>query len=171
MKLGAPTLPLASTDVHGRMMFFLGTAPLRKHWDNVRGSGPLPAGGEAQYNVGGESASFLSNYEPHDCHRRTSVPFPHGRWTCLQWQFNGAADGAGGTKNEMRIWLDGQEVTPATVVRFGNACVDKTMSEWHVPRFETLSIGWEQYSNTDPSEMWIDDVAVGDAPIACPPAP
>jgi hypothetical protein len=169
LTVGAPVLPLPSNDVHGRMMLFITRAPPRLHWDNVRASGPLPDGKEAQYNLGGESASFLSNYEPHDCYRRTQVPYPQGRWACLQWQFNGARAAGGGTRNEFRVWLDGQPVEQATVNRFGQGCIDKSTSEWIAPSFQKLLLGWEQYRASDPIEMWIDDVAVGETPIPCPP--
>jgi hypothetical protein len=165
--LAEKVLPLPSNDLHGRLMLFITKAPPRLHWDNVRATGPLPEGTEAQYNLGGENASFLSNYEPHDCYRRTQVPYPQGRWACLQWQFNGASSG-GGTSNEFRVWLDGQPIEEATVTRFGQGCVDKTTSEWNAPAFQRLFVGWEQYRRSDPIEMWIDDVAVGEKPIACP---
>jgi hypothetical protein len=162
VNVGAPALPLPGNDLHGRLMLFITAAPPGLHWDNVRATGPLPDGREAQYNLGGEKASFLSNYEPHDCYRRTQTPYPQGRWACLQWQFDGA-------HNEFRVWLDGAPVDQATVRRFGQGCVDKTTSEWIAPRFERLLIGWEQYRGSAPIEMWVDDVAIGAAPIACPP--
>jgi hypothetical protein len=159
--IGKPALPLPSNDLHGRLMLFIARVPQRLHWDNVRASGPLPSGAEAQYNLGGENASFLSNYEPHDCYRRTHVPYPQGRWACLQWQFSGP-------NNEFRVWLDGQPVEEATVQRFGQGCVDKSNSEWVSPRFEQLQLGWEQYRGSDPIDLWIDDVAVGQTRIGCP---
>ena len=82
----------------------------------------------------------------------------------VQWR---ATDGAG-THNEFRVWLDGQPVEEATVQRFGQGCVDKSTSEWIAPSFEKVLIGWEQYRQSDPIEMWIDDVAIGETPIACP---
>jgi hypothetical protein len=172
LAIGKPALPLPGNDLHGRLMLFITRVPPRLHWDNVRATGPLPGGGQAQYNLGGESASFLSNYEPHDCYRRTQNPYPQGRWACIQWRFNGAPREEGpagaGTHNEFRVWLDGQPVEEATVQRFGQGCVDKSTSEWIAPSFERLLIGWEQYRGGDPIEMWVDDVAVGETPIACP---
>ena len=167
LALSAPVLPLPRNDLHGRMMLFISKAPARLHWDNVRATGPLPGGAPAQYNLGGESASFLSNYEPHDCYRRTQVPFPQGRWACLQWQFDGSKADAG-TRNEFHVWLDGHPVDAATVQRFGQGCIDRTSSEWVAPSFQRLLIGWEQYRPSEPIEMWVDDVAVGERPIACP---
>jgi len=168
MMVAAPALPLASNDLHGRLMMFITQVPPRLHWDNVRATGSLPDGKEAQYNLGGESASFLSNYEPHDCYRRTQVPYPHGRWACLQWQFDGSRAEGGGSRNQFHVWLDGQPVPEATVERFGQGCVDKTSSEWIAPTFQRLFVGWEQYRPSDPMEMWVDDVAVSEKPIACP---
>ncbi len=168
LTLGKPTLPLPGNDLHGRLMLYITRAPPRLHWDNVRASGRRPDGREAQYNLGGESASFLSNYEPHDCYRRTQVPYPQGRWACLQWQFDGRPAEGGGTRNEFRVWLDGQPVQEATVQRFGQGCVDKTSSEWEAPLFDRLFIGWEQYRGSDPIEMWIDDIAIGNTPLPCP---
>jgi hypothetical protein len=170
LTVDTPVLPLPSNDLHGRMMVFITKTPSRLHWDNVRATGPLPGGKEAQYNLGGESASFLSNYEPHDCYRRTQVPFPQGRWACLQWQFDGAPAAGGASRNELHVWLDGQPVEEATVRRFGQGCVDKTTSEWIAPTFQRLFVGWEQYRPSDPIEMWIDDVAIGGKTIACPDA-
>jgi hypothetical protein len=169
LQIGRPVLPLPANDLHGRLMLYVTRTPPRLHWDVIRGSGPLPAGGSAQYNVGGQTANFLSNYEPHDCWRKSQVPFPQGRWACIQWRFDGAAGGAdGGTRNGLSVWLDGAPIADAAVERFGDGCVDKTASEWVAPRFDTLSIGWEQYRPSDPIEMWVDDVAIGDRPIACP---
>lgn len=170
MRLGRPLLPLPGNDVHGRMMLFITRVPPKLHWDNLRAEGPLPQGGNAQYNFGGMKGMLLMNYEPHDCWRNSALPFPTGRWVCLQWQWNGAVGADGGTRNELRVAVDGQPVADATVARFGDGCVDKTRSEWIAPRFETLSIGWVQYQKSDPMEMWIDDVAIGEQPIACPAA-
>jgi hypothetical protein len=172
LQLGQPVLPLPGNDLHGRLMLFVSRVPPSLHWDNVRATGPRPDGHEAQYNVGGQKQKLLTNYEPHDCWRDSQLPFPTGRWVCLQWQFDGARAGAdGGTRNELRVWFDGQPAADATVQRFGDGCVDHTRSEWIAPRFETLSIGWEQYRQSDVIEMWVDDIAIGDAPIACPAAP
>src|SRR6185295_424306 len=96
-------------------------------------TGRLPEGREAQYNLGGENASFLSNYEPHDCYRRTQVPYPQGRWACLQWRFDGSPAEGGGTRNGFQVWLDGKPVEEANVQRFGQGCVDRTNSEWVAP--------------------------------------
>jgi len=163
MSLGARVLPLPSNDLHGRLMLFIAKAPPRLHWDNVRATGPLADGKEAQYNLGGESASFLSNYEPHDCYRRTRVPYPQGRWACLQWQFDG-------TKNEARLWIDGEPIDDQTVVRSGTGCVHAPKTtEWVAPAFDTFQVGWLNYQpSTIAIEMWIDDVAFGEEPIPCP---
>jgi hypothetical protein len=40
---------------------------------------------------------------------------------------------------------------------------------WSWGASSRLLIGWEQYRGSDPIEMWVDDVAVGKAPIVCPP--
>jgi hypothetical protein len=168
MTVAAPVLPLPSNDLHGRLMLFITRVPPRLHWDNVRATGELPGGKPAQYNLGGESASFLANYEPHDCYRRTRVPYPEGRWACLQWQFDGSRGQGGAPRNEFHVWLDGQPIEEATVRRFGQGCIDKTASEWIAPTFQRLFVGWEQYRPSDPIEMWVDDVAIGEKPIPCP---
>jgi hypothetical protein len=166
IRLGKPLLPLTDNIMYGRMMTFLTASPAGGvHWNSIRASG-----GGLSYSSGAMYQKFLANYNPHDCYKGSKLAWPVGKWSCLQWQYDGSKNAAGdGNKNEMHIWMDGAAIADETVIRFGAGCVDGTKSEWIAPQFTSLALGWENYQQSPiPIEMWIDDVAVSDKPIACP---
>jgi hypothetical protein len=43
------------------------------------------------------------------------------------------------------------------------------INKWFCLQWENLNVGWTGYGSSDTDiEMWVDDVAFGDTPIACP---
>lgn len=162
-------LPFPENVVHGRMMIWLAQMPPGEvHWMNVTAEGPMPGGGSAAYHVGGMWQKLLPTYYPPDCWKNASVRYPVGRWFCMQWQFDGSPDGAGGTRDELRVWFDGKPTSVAAAIRTGDGCVGGN-ARWRAPRFERLLIGWlHAQSAPAPIEMWMDDIAIDTKPIACP---
>jgi hypothetical protein len=156
IELRQPVLPMPGNLVYGRLMYYLTKSPSGQysHFEIVRGGGPLAGGGRAQLNTGAENGKVVLNYEPGDCTKYSQVPFPEKRWTCYQWRFDGA-------KNDIHEWVDGVSADDVPVAPAGQC--------WRAPMaVDTLHVGWQSYHGTQPVELWIDDVAVGDQPIPCP---
>jgi hypothetical protein len=162
---GAPALPVPGNDLYGRMMVYLARSPMGEvHWNSVCAWGKLPSGASQAYCYGGHFQQFLANYRPaNDCWKGSKTAFPTGRWSCLQWRYDGP-------KNQMRLWMDGAPVTQASVDGFGEGCHEGgTTTPWVAPVFDSLRIGWENYQSSPIAiELWIDDVAVGESAIPCP---
>ncbi len=156
MELRQPVLPLPGNVMHGRLMYLLPKSPTGQysHFEIVRGGGPLPSGGRAQLNTGGENGKICINYEPGDCTKYSKVDFPEKKWACYQWEFDG-------NKNQWRITVDGKPAEDLTIAPAGQC--------WRAPMvMDAVHIGWQSYHSNQPVELWIDDVAVGDKPIPCP---
>jgi hypothetical protein len=157
IELRQPVLPMAGNIVYGRLMYYLTKSPTGQytHFEIVRGGGPLAGGGRAQLNTGAENGKVVVNYEPGDCTKYSKVVFPEKKWSCYQFRFDG-------TKNDMHVWVDGVSADDVPVAPAGGGC-------WRAPTaVDTLHVGWESYHGTQPVELWIDDVAVGDQMIPCP---
>jgi hypothetical protein len=113
-----------------------------------------PYAGLAVYQTGG----FLSvqNTVNGAFHASNSVPFPSGRWTCLEWEVDFA-----GTQ-QYRFWIDGSEVTDLHIV-------EPTQPSPPVNLFGT---GLDFYGLTaaQPAyELWIDDLILSSSRIGCAP--
>jgi hypothetical protein len=172
-------LPVAANVVHGRMMFWLESAPTTAvHWTFIAGQGPVPGQNHsAIYRYGGQhpitsNGSFvgnqlMANYETigaqSDCWFHSSEKVvPVGKWACVEWKYDGP-------KNEMQLWLDGEELTDLHVQGVGQGCVHQSPDYgWTAPSFEKMAIGWESYQPDEPRAMWIDDVVISEGPIGCP---
>jgi hypothetical protein len=161
LELRQPALPPTGDVVYGRLMYQLTKNPTGtfSHFEIVRGTGPLGGGQQAQLNTGAENGKAVINYEPGDCTKYSKVvPFPEKRWTCYQWKFDRST-------GEIHIWVDGMSVDDTKQAPEAGGC-------WKPPTaVDTLHIGWESYHTPVPVQLWIDDVAVGETPIPCPPGP
>jgi hypothetical protein len=85
-------------------------------------------------------------------------------WYCLETLFDGSA-------HELRMWIDGEEVTGLHVTDWGAG-----LDTWS-PEYAYIKIGGQNYSGTL-GQVWYDDVAISTEPIGCdeprspaPPAP
>ena len=146
-------------DFHGRAMFFLTRIPTAGiHWDLIDTS----SSNGQHWEIGGMYGKFILVVDPPD-HGLTSNPFPAGKWICLQWQFK---YGGQGVDNTFLAKMDG------TVLDKGQFTgADSEGKKWEAGPWKNLSIGWTGYGSSDIDlEEWIDDLAIGDAPIACPAA-
>jgi len=185
---GAPLFPVAHNNLFGRMMVYLEAAPQANvHWTLIEAQGRLADTGDvAELRYGGQhpirsngvfvGSQLMANYETpgwystghgpkSDCwhHADESVVMPEGRWVCVSWRFDGAHD-------RMRFALDGKPVSSLDVDGVGQGCVHQPASyPWRTPVFNRLNLGWASYQDDSQRRVWIDDVAVGATPQACPP--
>lgn len=177
-KSGTFLLPLPENVIHGRMMVYLADAPQGVvHWSHVAASGTIPGTDwHAIYRFGGQFGALMNNYykvdprrEEFECWRRApSLPMPTGKWVCFAWEFDGRT-------NASRATIDGRPAEALAVVDRGEGCVDLQRRiygldlPWTAPTFTKIELGWQHYQESPiPVEFWIDDVAVGAQPIACP---
>jgi hypothetical protein len=157
---GAPAFPVPGNMYYGRMMVRVSAMPAGSvHWDIIEGTG-----GGRMFRYGGHfSGRLMANYLPGDCNRISRKTLPTGRWTCVEWQFDGSPDPAGGTKDAMRLWIDGEAITDASIDKRQGSC------QWRAPTFSNLAIGWQFHQvTTIPVDMWIDEVAVDTKRVGCP---
>ena len=170
--LTTPTFPIAGNAFYGRMMLFLTKAPTDDgvHWTNIQAEGPVAAQGvtSAKVRYGGQQMqNLMANYDSEgkasDCWQHSTTKIPEGKWTCMQWYFDGKS-------NTQKFWLDSVALDDMTVVGMGQGCIAHDLNDtWYFPQdFTTAYVGWESYQKDDPREVWIDDFALGTSPIACP---
>jgi hypothetical protein len=153
---GKPLLPIDGNNLYGRFMMFFVEPPTGTHFGLVKAPGMVAGGGTGIYAFGGLDKAFvLFNYSPGGSVRISKTSWPANRWTCVQWQFDGS-------RNEARIWLDGQLLSDATVSKSGGL-------DWPAPVFDSLTIGFEPCCPTPVKvQMWIDELAIDNRPIECP---
>lgn len=180
------SLDLANTGVqsnmYGRMMLNVNT-PSGNGGDFVfvqaegapdSADSNAPAGTNVmyRYRVNGSNGNLMANYDTYnnagswstDCWDHSTVKMPTNQWACLEWHFDADA-------NELKFWLDGNELTELHVQGSGEGCLGTAENgEWQAPgQFETLHLGIEQYHNGVPARtMYIDDVKVDTQYIGCP---
>ncbi|WP_437642648.1 hypothetical protein [Sorangium sp. So ce854] len=183
----AAALPTEGNVVRGRMMFFLESAPdTDVHWTIIDGAGVVPGSDfegmeySAVYRYGGQHPSaagsqLMANYDTPgywsdprtapqtDCwHHAEGKVVPVGEWTCVEFSFDGP-------NNEMRFWLNGEEISELKMSGTGQGCANNVEGfEWTAPEFTSIGFGWESYQSDLPRTMWIDDVVIGTGPIGCP---
>lgn len=146
-------------DFHGRAMMYLATVPTAEfHWDII----DAVSQNGINWEIGGMYGKFILVVDPPD-HGLTSNPFPAGKWFCLQWEFK---YGGQGVDNTFLAKMDGAALQNG---QFTGA--DSQGKKWDAGPWKTLQIGWTGYGSSDVDiEEWIDDLAFGDMPIACPAA-
>ncbi len=175
---GAPVFPAAATGLFGRMMIWTAALPPSAvHFDFIEAEGRLAGTTtDAVYRYGG-MGKLLANYSAWtsqgltaDCAKGSGASLPVARWTCVEWQFDGA-------RNALRFWMDGQPVDALAVEGKGDTCVGGKEGGdgdgiWRAPPFSALRLGWQHHqTSSTPVELWIDDVAVAPRRLGCPAAP
>jgi hypothetical protein len=180
--------PLTPDNVfHGRMnMYVESTSKGDMHWSFLSGLGIVAEDDyQVVYRYGGQIALFeedgtyrgsqlIANYDTPSsyndppkgpstsCYKQGKQRIvPVGVWTCVEWMFDGP-------NKEMRLWLDGEEVSEMHVLGTGDGCENQpTGYGWQAPVFSEIFMGWESYTLDEPRTMWIDDVAIGRDRIGC----
>lgn len=163
--------PIAGNAFYGRMMFYATKAANDGvHWTMIQAEGPVAAQGitNAQVRYGGQQmkrlmANYDSSGKKSDCWLHSETTLPEGKWACMQWYFDGKT-------NTQKFWLDDKPVSDLTATGHGQGCIaHETQDTWFFPQdFTKAYVGWESYQKDDARDVWIDDVAIGTAPIACP---
>lgn len=136
-----------------------------------RFGGQLPAANGSQLMSNYDTPDFYDGHGPGtDCWRQgAGATVPVGKWTCLEWLFDGSAPAEVG----MAFWLGGQPVEALTV-EGGRAeeCVHQDGRTYTLPSpdFATrLDLGWESYNaDKQARTLWIDDVRLGTERVGCP---
>ena len=177
----------ANREMYGRVMVWLASAPSPASGDGVpwtlfQGEGRAATNNyNAIYRFGGErqgGAGLRANFETtqdgnppvrSDCAQHSASKVPTQRWTCLEWHFSQAA-------NEVQYWMDGSELSDIHVIDRGPTCrynEPPLNGEWLAPpAFQTLYMGWEQYTTSSNAvDVWLDAVVVSTSRVGCPAAP
>jgi hypothetical protein len=165
------TAPSTAKDVlYGRMMVWLETpAADGVHWTMLAGQGDVKghAGVRASVRYGGQHmGKLMANYDTSnastDCWQHSATVMPIGKWTCFAWKLAGPT-------NDMQLSMDGVEIGDLHVGTKGQGCIGHDFSDaWLAPTFDRAEIGWESYQTDVGHTMYIDDVVLDDAPVACP---
>jgi hypothetical protein len=177
----------ANREMYGRVMVWLDAAPSPASGDSVpwtlfQGEGRAATNNyNAIYRFGGErqgGAGLRANYETtqdgnppvrSDCSQPSATKIPTQRWTCFEWRFSQAS-------NEVQYWMDGNELSDLHVIDRGPTCrynEPPLNGEWLAPpAFQTLYMGWEQYTaSSNAVDVWLDGVVVSTSRVGCPAAP
>lgn len=145
------------TDLHGRAMFFVSKVPTGNtgpHWDLV----VAVADNGTNWEIGGMYGKFLFIVDPPDT-GVDSVNFPTGKWFCLQWQYKHVPGSPTFVAKMDNTTLPNGEFTGK----------DPDGHTWNSGPWNNLAIGFTSYGSNVDTEVWVDDLAFGDTPIACPP--
>jgi hypothetical protein len=98
------------------------------------------------YTVSGDTHGALANDDYYTDHLPGAALQPLV-WSCLEVLLDP-------TKPEIRVWLDGVEVA------------DLHHTDWPMDPYDALRFGFEKYAGPV-SDVWYDDIAVGDQALSC----
>jgi len=149
--------PLASNDMHGRVMVFMAATPkTSSHWNFITSSNS----GGTEWSIGGQYGNFELVCDPPDNGLDSKTPFPGGKWVCMQWEFKYP----GNDNTTFVTKVDGVSVEQG---EFTGA--NSKGEKWKAGTWNNLKIGWEIFGSSDIDvEFWIDDLAFGEQVIPCP---
>ena len=152
-----PPFPLASNDMHGRAMIFMAQTPqTTSHWNFITSSNS----GGTEWSIGGQYGKFELVCDPPDNGLDSKTAFPGGKWVCMQWQFKYP----GNDNTTFVTKIDGVSVEQG---EFTGA--NSKGEKWKAGTWGNLKLGWEIFGSSDIDvEFWVDDLAFGEQPIACP---
>jgi hypothetical protein len=165
--------------VYGRLMMYIAESGTSVHWTffGVQGpaepSAPL-AGSYASYIMSSLPSDGVNTYsfvdglaggpDFQDCWARGETPMPTGQWTCVSFEMDSL-------ERRLRMYVDGDPNPIVAVDDTGQGCVSPVAGDslWYGPEIEDLFVGtWSFHPMQAPLEIWIDDLVVDTAPVACP---
>lgn len=176
---GLPFLGDSPTHVYGRMMMYIAESGTSVHWTffGVQGpaepSAPL-AGNYSSYIMSSLPSDGVNTYSfvdglsggpaYQDCWARGDTPMPTGEWTCVSFEMDSLA-------RRLRMYVGGDAAPIVSVDDTGQGCVSPVAGDslWYGPEIDTMFVGtWSFHPMDAPLELWIDDLVVDTAPVACP---
>ncbi len=149
--------PLPSNDMHGRVMVFMAQTPkTTSHWNFITSSNS----GNTEWSIGGQYGKFELVCDPPDNGLDSKSAFPEAKWVCMQWEFKYP----GNDNTTFVTKIDGASVDQG---EFTGA--NSKGEKWKAGAWKNLKLGWEIFGSSDIDvEFWVDDLAFGEQPIACP---
>jgi hypothetical protein len=152
------------TAFYGRAFVWFDADPGAGHWMSWVGVGPGGAQG-TEVRYGGHYDILEANYFGNDdevisdpkgycaptC--TNGVAMPVGRWACVEFYFG---------QDELRLWLDNQEVQTLHVTSWRNRA-----APWS-PAYDRVRLGFHDFQGP-PVDVWYDDVALDAQRIGCDP--
>jgi hypothetical protein len=150
------------TAFYGRAWVWFDADPGTGHWMSWIGVGPGSAQG-TEVRYGGHYDILEANYFGNDdevisdpqgyCSPTCSngVAMPVGRWSCVEFYFG---------KDELRFWLDGNEVPTLHVTSWRNQ-----PAPWS-PAYDRVRLGFHDFQG-QAVDVWYDDVALDPQRIGC----
>jgi hypothetical protein len=150
------------TAFYGRAYVWFAADPGTGHWMSWIGVGPGGAQG-TEVRYGGHYDILEANYFGNDdevisdpkgycaptC--TNGVAMPVGRWACVEFYFG---------KDELRFWLDGNEVPTLHVTAWRNQA-----APWS-PAYDRVRLGFHDFQG-QAVDVWYDDVALDAQRIGC----
>jgi len=168
---GATLYMLASSglvptnNLYGRAMVYFSdatgfAAPIGVHSWLFQGLGNSPtSGGAVSMNWGDGAAKMQLNYHPATTPEQSVQGIGQmaaGAWHCLQWQYDGSGTPPA---NAATVWLDS-----AVAVS-----VPQTKGWEFATPWNAFNFGFMHYQTiTTATDVYLDDLVIGDAMIACP---
>ena len=147
---------------YGRMYTWFDAEPGAGHWMNVVALASQ-GGNDTEVRYGGHYGILQANYFGNDdevisdpkgycaptCDN--GVTMPVGRWACVEFYYG---------KDELRLWIDGDEVETLHVREWRNK-----KAPWS-PEYDRVRVGFHNFQGSAPS-VWLDDVALDQERIGC----
>ena len=155
--------PAPQNNFFGRaFVYFEGEVPT-PHFTTFVASGNLPGSSTPTFvRYGAQFGTLMANYFGSDAFQHSKTNWPHDRWACFEWQYDGA-------HNTQKLWLDGKSIDDMTVNGHSTDCCPSTV--WTAPPYSQFALGWEIYSQAQPGgsmfNVWYDEVALDTERIGC----
>ncbi len=151
------TFPMPMNKVYGRVYLNFGSPVIPDHTSIfvVQGTTPFNASDRFGEQFGNWFMNFISDKNPSEMDVGGSTAIATGSWLCVQWAFDGTASSFEETVDGVKL-----DATGADPMKYA------------APTFSSFRIGMETYGGgpTTPAyDLWVDDVAIGTAPIDCLP--
>lgn len=147
---------------YGRLYTWFDADPGTGHWMSIAALAP-GNGRDTEVRYGGHYGILQANYYGNDdevisdpkgycaptCDN--GVTMPVGRWACVEVYYG---------PDEMRLWLDGEEIETLHVREWRNQ-----KAPWS-PAYDRVRVGFHNFQGSAP-QVWLDDVAFDSARIGC----